>query len=76
MKPPTKQLRAFMAAGDDWPTMRRAVRRLKDSELAEAERLERLGKRRVNNLLTLRAERKRRLKSHHMMMRLKAEVRL
>jgi hypothetical protein len=56
--------------------MRRAVRRLKDSELADAEHLERLGKRRINNLLMLRAERKRRLKSHHMMMRLTAEVKL
>lgn len=76
MKTPSKELCKFMASGDDWQTMRRAARKLSDADLVKAERLERLGKRRVNNLLALRVEVKKRSKRPHMMMRLKAEVRL
>jgi hypothetical protein len=76
MKTPSKELCKFMASSDDWRTMRRAARKLSDADLIEAGRLERLGKRRVNNLLALRAEVKQRSKRPHMMMRLTAEVKL
>ncbi len=59
-----------------WPQLRARARRLTDAELAEAERLERLGMRRENMLMVLKAERHRRQNRPEKMIRLHIEANL
>lgn len=64
-----------LMASDCWAPLRNRVHRLSDRELAEVELLERLGRRRVNLLRVILAERKRRQGNEHKNLRLKIEVR-
>ncbi len=56
----TKRIREALRASNDWPKMRRIVEKLTNQELAEAVELERMGRRRVNLLDTLKSDRRRR----------------
>jgi len=68
------KIRAALAGGRSWPRMKRAIAALSDDDLGEAERLERLGQRRENTLMALKAERQRRLGKPERMLRLKSEA--
>lgn len=68
------KIRAALQAGGNWPRMKRAIRQLTDAELQEAERIERLGSRRENTLMALKAERHRRQGKGEKMLRLRAEA--
>ncbi len=67
---------AVFASTASWPRMKRAVAALSDSDLAEANRLERLGKRRTNLLMVLKAERQVRQGQEQKMLHLKSEARI
>lgn len=72
-----KPVREFLLLSPNWPILRRAARRLTDGDLALAEEFEGLGKRRVNAMRVLRAERIRRAKGGSKKMgTLRVEVRL
>jgi hypothetical protein len=69
-------VRALLESGtSSWPRLRRMVRELGDDELAEADRLERLGRRRVNMIRVLHAELQCRAGRKKKMLNLRAEVR-
>lgn len=58
-----------------WARMNRRVRELTDAELAEADRVERLSKRRTNMLAALKAEQQRRAGCAGKMRQVKVETR-
>jgi len=68
---PTK-IRAALRLISSWQVMKRQVAELTTAELGEAERIERQGKRRLNMLMVLKAERHKREgrieKMHHLKM--------
>jgi hypothetical protein len=66
----------MLASVCDWQKMRSGAAQLSAAELAEAERLERLGKRRRNLLMVLKAERHSREKRAEKMLRLHMEANL
>ena len=59
-----------------WPRLRNLARAMSDAELAEAEMIERLGRRRQNMLMVLKAERQRRQGRREKMLRLRVEANL
>ena len=72
----TERIRAALSSTFILARLRARIAALTDAELAEAESLERLGRRRVNALRALMAERKRRAGKPAKMLRLKVEARL
>jgi hypothetical protein len=71
-----KTIRAALASTLSWPKMKAAIAVLSAVELAEAEHLEKLGKRRVNTLMALKAERHTREGRKAKMHQLKVEAKL
>jgi hypothetical protein len=71
-----EKIRAALQSGGRWPQMKRAVAALTDAELAEADRIERLGNRRENTLLVLKGERHKRQGRSEKMLHLKVEARI
>jgi hypothetical protein len=69
-----RKLRAALADTRRWSDMKRRIRPLTNRELAEAEALERLGKRRQNLLRVIHAEKQRRARKPDRMLRLRVEV--
>ena len=61
---------------DPWRRLRKLTRAMTDSELAEAETIERLGRRRENMLMVLKAERQRRRARQGKMLHLRVEANL
>jgi hypothetical protein len=59
-----------------WARVRKLTRAMSNAELAEAETLERLGRRRENMLMALKAERQRRQGREDKMLRLHVEANL
>lgn len=69
-----QKIRLALASDASWPRLRARIRALTAAELGEADRLERLGRRRTNLLMCLKAERHRRQGRAEKMLRLRVEV--
>ena len=69
-----QKIRLALASDASWPRLRARIRALTAAELGEADRLERLGCRRTNVLMCLKAERHRRQGRAEKMLRLRVEV--
>jgi len=72
----TAKIRAALVTTKNFGTMNRRIRALSDAEVAEAERLERQGKRRENLMRIFRAERYRRQGRAGKVLKLRMETNL
>lgn len=72
--PSLERIRQMLGSTKHWPRLSQAARALTDAELAQAEQLERLGKRRQNTLMAIRAEKKRRAGRGYKMQKLLVEA--
>jgi hypothetical protein len=75
MKPPSRKIRALLESSTScWPHLRSMARDLSDDELAQADQIERLGRRRINMIRVLHAEFQCRAGREKKMLNLRAEV--